>query len=443
MDCELFAGISVTDISPKKGLPLVGYPYYPRYNTGIHDPLYATCIVLDNGKSKIAIVAADICQFSKQMVKRIRKRAAQSTQILDENIILCASHTHSGPWTTNAVNFDDTKAGLFPDQDYLNDLEDKMVLLINEASLSTFKAKIGIEKGICGKEHGVGGNRRDPNGVCDPEVWVIGIQDLAGKWKACFAKYALHPTVLHDDCTLVSADYPCYIREYLKREKQGMEFLFGQGTSGNQSTRYFRKNQTFDEAKRIGYAIGKEINGILNRMNLSTYADLSVDTDEIYLEMRQLPEYADALRKVQVAEVELERLKQFHASYVEIQSADLNLLGAKVVLGFVEMQDKKIIGPLFENEQPVEIKVVTIGDSKIVFIQGEIFVEFGLEIKKRSNNTKTFVVTLANGTTAGYVCTADTYTAGGYEAGTSLFAADSGEKLVEACIKLLKKDLNK
>jgi neutral ceramidase len=60
MEKQLTAGVSIIDISPAKGLELAGYPHCPRYNTGIHDPLYASCIYLDDGKIKLVMIAVDL-----------------------------------------------------------------------------------------------------------------------------------------------------------------------------------------------------------------------------------------------------------------------------------------------------------------------------------------------------------------------------------------------
>jgi exopolysaccharide biosynthesis predicted pyruvyltransferase EpsI len=68
MENKLKAGISIVDISPKQGIRLAGYPHYDRANTGIHDSLYASCMYLDNGKNKIAIVAMDILKYPKKQV---------------------------------------------------------------------------------------------------------------------------------------------------------------------------------------------------------------------------------------------------------------------------------------------------------------------------------------------------------------------------------------
>ena len=90
-----------------------------------------------------------------------------------------------------------------------------------------------------------------------------------------------------------------------------------------------------------------------------------------------------------------------------------------------------------EDEWPVEIQVIGIGDARIVGIQGEIFVEFGLTIRYRAPFEKCFVVELANGVLPGYAATTRAYVQGGYETGASLLTGRSGEQLVEAATDLL------
>ena len=55
----LKAGMSRVDITPPQGLELAGYPHYPRYNTGAHDPLYATCMYLENDGIEVAMITLD------------------------------------------------------------------------------------------------------------------------------------------------------------------------------------------------------------------------------------------------------------------------------------------------------------------------------------------------------------------------------------------------
>ena len=64
MKNRLRAGVSLVDISPGPGIELAGYPHHPRYNTGIHDPLYAGCICLDDAEGVGTLVeAVGGCKF--------------------------------------------------------------------------------------------------------------------------------------------------------------------------------------------------------------------------------------------------------------------------------------------------------------------------------------------------------------------------------------------
>ena len=208
--------------------------------------------------------------------------------------MITCSHTHSGPWASGMLDLEALEQGRKADEGYMAELHDKLVSLVKTAYDNSFDAKIGIEKGFCGREQGVGGNRRNPYEIADPEVWTIGVQDLQGNWKACLVKYALHPTFLHSDNFLVSADYPGYIRKYFAKTKPDMVFLFAQGTSGNQSPRYFRSGKTFEEAERVGSAIGAEADRVLHDMELSSEVKLLVRSEEVDIDLRTLPSRQEA-----------------------------------------------------------------------------------------------------------------------------------------------------
>jgi neutral ceramidase len=432
----LIAGVSIKDISPRQGVELFGYPHYKRPNTGIHDPLYASCLYLYDNKTKIVIVAMDLTKYSKKYVTHVRNRVSVITGIPHRNIMICCSHTHSSPQTAGRVDLDGIQKGIQPDARYLEELEDKLVSLIVEAVNNTFEARIGIEKGYCGKEQGVGGNRRDPNGPADPEVWVIGVQDYLDRWRAGMVKYALHPTFIHGESTVVTADYPCYIRRYLADSKPGITTLFVQGTSGNQSSRYFRSGQTFGEARRVGYTIGKEADRVLDSMVLSSQVDLFVRSKEVDLYLKKIPSREEAIKEVEVIKEHLGYLKSENGSYLDVRNAEVKLLGAENLLGYIVAGENNKLD-FIEDEAPAEVQVIGIGDARIVGFQGEIFVEYGLELKRLSPFDKTIVIELANGALPGYLCTSETYVEGGYEAGTSLLTAKTGEMFVNTALELL------
>ena len=437
MEGTLKAGVSITDISPPPGIELAGYPHHPRHNRGVHDPLYAGCLFLDDGDTRLAIVTMDLLMYSKAYVRELREEAARRCRIPARNITICCSHTHSSPWTASGPHMEALMGGQQPDQEYLSALRSKLLELIAEASTKVFEARLGIAKGYCGRERGVGGNRREPQGVADPEVWTVGVQDNQGNWRACLLKYALHPTFLHSDNFLVSADYPGYIRKHLQQSKPGMIFLFAQGTSGNQSPRYFRSGKTFAEAERVGTEIGKEAERLLESMQLQRFLPLLVRWVETDLELRELPNRREAEARVAEARKAWEQIKSTAAPERDIWNAELRLLGAEDTLAYIVHQEKSPRRQLRIDDLPVEIQVIGIGDTRIVALPGEIFVEFGLAIQFRSPFPMTFVIELANGCLPGYAATARAYVEGGYETGASLLTGRSGDQFVEAAVQLL------
>ena len=128
-----------------------------------------------------------------------------------------------------------------------------------------------------------------------------------------------------------------------------------------------------------------------------------------------------------------EALKASGASWLDCWNAELEMFGAEGVVGYSIMQETG-----FENpDLPAEIQVLTFNDHAIVGLQGEQFVEYGLQIKEGSPYKTTFVTAVTNGVLPGYCYTPEAVADGGYEVGNSSLAPNAGSQFVQAAIKLL------
>jgi len=86
-----------------------------------------------------------------------------------------------------------------------------------------------------------------------------------------------------------------------------------------------------------------------------------------------------------------------------------------------------------------EIQVIQIGDTLIATLPGEVFVEFGLKIKKSSPFSNTMVFGLANDM-IGYIPTEVAFSEGGYEiktAWSSKLDPKAGDVLASKVIELI------
>lgn len=417
------AGVSIVDISPEKGVQLAGYPHCPRPNTGIHDPLYASCIYLNNGVDDVVIVAMDCLYIGKKYVKQLRER-------FDKKIIISASHTHSGPWAAEPLAAEMAQ-GIKINEAYVSVLMEKLEHLISEAIENTFAACISSGIGQCTDAQGVGGNRRKKGGPSDPSVNVLAVKDMAGKVRACHVSYALHPTFLHAQSTLVTADYPCYIRRFLSFAYPEAVLLFAQGAAGDQSSRYHRVGQSFDEAARVGTTIGIEVMRSIEKMSFLSEADISYKAKEVELELREFPAIDKAQADLEAARAHFDASR--NADYLTARNAELALFGAENILTYSNLAQQGY----HSGELPCEVGVLTLGDMKAVTVQGELFVEFALKIKQMKPEEKIFVLTTTNGALPGYIYTRQAYMEGGYEVGTSMLAPGAGENIVDTVKQII------
>ena len=104
MTSLLTAGSAIVDITPKDSLHLYGYPHVARDSTGIHDPLLSSALYLSDGATAAMFVANDIIYVPKTIAASVRRRIEQATGIPVRNIMVTATHTHSGPVTTNYIS---------------------------------------------------------------------------------------------------------------------------------------------------------------------------------------------------------------------------------------------------------------------------------------------------------------------------------------------------
>ena len=435
----LISGSAIIDISPRKGVALIGYPRYDRKNIGIHDPLFASSLYIDNGVNALLLISCDLCYFEKIFVSDIRNLISEKIGILKENIMLSASHTHSGPFTNSITPEIEKTFGLYyySYPDYLEELKRKILKIAIDSYKNKTESFIGFGKGLAGKDQGIGGNRNDQEGLTDPFVGIMGVKDKSGALKTIWLKYSLHPTLLHADNLYVSADYVGYLRKYLKKCFPKTIMLFSQGASGDQSSRFFRKGQSFKEAERFGYKIGKVVNKVLETLKFSNNLILRSNSIYVMPELKSIQNINEAKENVYRIEDKLNKLKKAKADYSSIQTCSVDLLGAKFNLLYATYKDKKCEYSLIRSELPFEIQVMRIGSSCIVGIPGEIYTKYSIDIEEHSPFEQTFIATLTNGLIPGYVITKEAADKNTYEASSSLTKPNTGDLIVYESLKII------
>jgi hypothetical protein len=249
--------------------------------------------------------------------------------------------------------------------------------------------------------------------------------------------YSMHPTVLHEDSSLVSADFPHYTRIRLEQAFPGMRVLYHNGPCGNLSPRYWVRGQTFAEAERLGTLLGDQVLAALESLAPSAFADtarLGAATARVTLPPRSFGSVAAAERELAAAKDEYERLRREGAPHGPVRTAECTVFGAEERVTLARAQQEGATQRILNEYNPVEVRVLALNHCFLVGFPGECFVEYALEVKRRRPGA--FVISLANGELQGYIPTPE---ATGYEARLSFFEPQAGERLVETAVALIDK----
>jgi len=432
----LKAGSAAVDITPKTSVFLQGYPHVARYSSGVHDPLWASALYMESGENRALIIANDVIYIPRQSTLRLRKRIAQSTGVPEGNILISATHTHSGPKMLDPIATSADPVVPPTDPMIVAKIEDGIVEASRFAASRSKPAEVGL---AVADATGVGTNRRDPNGPRDLNVPVLLVRDLGQKPIAAMLVCSMHPTVLHEDSTLMSGDFPGLARLQLQREILGDDcpVLYHTGPAGDQSPRHVTRANTFAEAERLGGILADAVNRVVPSISFRSDIGIECRSALVPLPLREFPSEQDAQAKLDRAVARLENLRKANAPKAQTRTAEVDWFGAQETLTLARAAAQGKVAQAAATCMPAEVQVIQIGPWNFVAWPGEMFVEFSLAVKRQAPNT--FVISYANGELQGYLVTKQAADEGGYESQNAIFQSpQSGEMLVAATLKLLK-----
>lgn len=421
-------GLSELTITPPLGAPVPGQ-FYERYGTGTKDDLFVKCLVIENA---LAIAVWDAVDVAKSAADRIRHDVSKQTGIPAANIVISATHTHTGGPSREAA----TEWSI--DESYLDWLTTRTIEALVMAHSNRQPVRIGFGEG---HEDTVAFNRRfhmadgtvrtnpgvgNPNivapaGPIDPQVQVIRIDDLTGRPLGLISNYACHADTVGG--TEYSADFPGAISTTIKEVlRDHVVSVYMQGACGNINHVDTSGRQNTEKGVHHEH-MGRLLASVaLNAREQSTPTDTLT---------------AHAATATMAVPFRRPTAEQVAAARATTVTPDLpigrRLPFAEQVLELAKREN--------HDAGQAEITVFALGtEAAIVCLPGEIFVEFGLQIKQASPFGQTIINELSNGSVYGYICTREAYHQGGYEPALRTYnrtAEDTGERFVVTSILLL------
>jgi len=437
---EWSIGVASVDITPPVGYRMSGY-FAERVSTAVHDSLYVKALVLAQGETETALVFCDLIGVPSNVSQEARRLAGRRTGIPIANIMISATHTHTGPLYFGVMrdrlrDMAVRQHGRDPCEplDYAAQLVEKIGAAVAQAHAALRPAR--LDAGIAPQEPPLSFNRRfhmkdgtvvfnpgqgnpdivRPAGPVDRDVGIMVVRDAdGGRAVACLTVIGLHADTTGG--TAFSADYPYYLEKNLRAVLGStLVSVCGIGPCGDLNdidvTVQGRRG-----AERIGGLLAEMVAAAIPRLRRLDPPLLAVRSKTVAVPLQKYsPE--------RTAQAE----KDFAAGMSGAGLPFLRLVEATKILDLQRYTAATV---------PLEVQVFRIGgDLAIVALPGEVFTELGLAIKKASPFKTTLVIELANDAVA-YVPTRKAFAEGSYETVNSRIQPGGGEMIVETAMELL------
>jgi len=400
----LRVGAARVDITPPAD------PANPPSGKYAHERLYARAIVLDNGTTKAALIGADQGGLSEGVWEAASKQIAAELNCPAENIVMSATHTHSG-WGPGGFP---GMRGLRPDVGTNQPpppIVGQIVDAVRQAKARLQAARVGYGTGksylnvnrdaVDGESH-LWTQAPNPEGPSDKTVAVIEFLSATGEPIAVYMDYAMHP-VNGFLAGLTSADFAGAASRYVEQAFDDKTVVvFVQGASGDQNPLYLRAGTNAMASQSgvpiTGYVLTRERVEAPIRDGKVKAAPLDPKVKDV---LERVMDSEGILLGEEVIRV-MTNIKRLEAS------ANITAAQKTVTCPGRKRTDTAREGTpgTYEDGDPVDIRlgVMRIGNIALTSVDAEVYSAIAQRLKRESPMADTFMVTLANGmANSGYI----------------------------------------
>ena len=436
------AGACAVDVTPTNLPVIVNGGFLSQTADKVHHRLHARWLVLDDGRTRVALGVLDTCVIPGEFADAVRARAEKLTGIPAERIMLSATHTHSAPSLMRCLGTD-------ADPNYPAFALPRIVEGLQRAVDNLGPARVGWavapapehthtrvwirrpdkmltdpfgEVTVRANMH-PGYQNPDvigPSGPSDPGLTLLAVQSPDGRPIAVLANYSMH----YFGAPAVSADYYGLFAEKLgpligaADAKPAFVGIMSQGTSGDQHW------MDYSQPKRA--------------VTLDAYAG----------ELAQIA--ADAYKTIAFHDWVPLAMREKTLRIATRQPDAKRLAWARDLVEKMNGRAPKSLPEVYAREQlwlkenptrAVKLQALRVGELGIAIWPCEVFAISGLKIKAQSPLQPTMNIELANGE-EGYIPPPELHPLGGYNTWscrTAGLEANAEPKIVEALLGLLEK----
>lgn len=456
---SLRVGSAKVKITPAIGTPLGGNARLENYATGVAQDLFARALWLENGPTAVCVVSLDLLGLWWPDVERLRQAIVSRTAIPPFNLMIACTHTHSGPDTFQSLCWSEEKVSRDTEllRPFWDSLTERAVEVVGAAKNN---AQPAVAKWGTAANHDIAHNRRlrmrsgetrmnwetpPPGeverelGPIDPQISVLTFWNEGADVLGAIVHFACHPAIFAGANTMISGDFCGVAMGKLEGEistgGSSPAFLFLNGASGNINHIDYRTGQRpagLDEVNRCGESLFASVHDALASAEVIANPELAVTSAELTFPLREISE---------------ETFRRAHDLLAHFDGRDISLadgvppeINARRILRFEEAKKTGKFPGRFTRLENGKIhmllQTVRIGDITLSAVPSEIFVEFGLRLRREAGTARALLVGLANGLN-GYIPTEAAFVEGGYEPtlGPNFLPPDTGTRIVDTLLQ--------
>ena len=402
------AGVATVAITPEMPMWMAGYAARTKPAEGkVHD-LHAKALVLaDAQDNRLALVTVDLLGIDRTMHDWVVERIERRYGIPPANVLINASHTHSGPVIRESAYsiYGHSFYNLSPEQlrqsdAYSDRLQQQLVDVVGAALEQLGPARLSYTHGRAGfamnrrrpTAQGVR-NSPYPDGPVDHDVPVLRIDSPDGKLQAVLFGYACHATTLsfYQYC----GDYPGFAQAYIEQLHPGTTALFIAGCGGDQNPYPRGKDRGLELCQQHGRALANGVETALQGPPKPVRGPLRMALEDVTLDFAEPPS-RETLEQQATSNNKYERM---HAEYL-----------------LQQLQHEGKITSTYSYP----VQVIRFGDDlMMVALAGEVVVDYALRLKRELTGMPLWVAAYSNDV-FGYVPSVRVLQEGGYEGGGAM-----------------------
>ncbi len=396
------AGASRKVITPQQAMWMAGYAGRTAPASGTESDLFARAFAMkDGGGNRAVVVALDLVGIDAEYAARVKKRLAEKHSLREAEVALACSHTHCGPvlGTTLRSMYPLDDAMRERSRAYADFLVDRIDEVVGEALGRLKPCSLSWHEGTCGfavnrranKEAEVVAIRQAGKtlaGPVDHRVPVLAARSADGALVGLVFGYACHATTLSFDKWC--ADYPGYACESLEKSNPGAVCAFMAGCGADQNP---LPRRTVALAKTYGEELAKSVSTVLGTPGKALPDRLAVAMKNVPLPLENPP-----------SREELEKQAAGREKYIAARARNL-------------LADLSA-GRALPMEYPFPVQAWRVGDLGMVFLGGEVVVDYSLRLAKEIPGPS-WVASYCNDVMA-YIPSRRVLKEGGYEGASSM-----------------------